>query len=91
MSKTPFTDFLNKTKGKDFSEDVYEKVLAVFKPYDLSVEQIRAFLWGNGKQISDEVRKEQIAAGTPNPNPYSYGPPRPNTWPTGGAGGDPHS
>jgi hypothetical protein len=86
VSKTPFTDFLNKTKHKDFSQDVYEQVLHVFKHYDLNEEQIRVFLWGSIKDIQEEVKREHHRAHLPHASAFSYGPPRPNGWPTGGAG-----
>ena len=84
-SKTPFTDFLNKTKHKDFSRDVYQRVLAVFKQFDLNEKQIRAFIWGSTKEIQEEVKKEYDLAEIPLPSPYTYGPPRPNSWPMGAA------
>ncbi len=84
MSKTPFTDFLNKTKHKEFSERLYREVLELFEGYGLSELQIRAFLWGSVKDIEEHVKKEHHESKTPEMHPFTYGPPRP--WPPGTGG-----
>jgi hypothetical protein len=85
VSKTPFTDFLNKTKHKEFSERLYREVLELFEGHGLSELQIRAFLWGTLKDIEEEVKKENQESKTPQQVPFTYGPPRP--WPPHTGGG----
>ncbi|HME81628.1 MAG TPA: hypothetical protein VKF82_06085 [Candidatus Eremiobacteraceae bacterium] len=92
MPEGPFVKFLEKTKHKDFSKDVYEQVLKVFEHHGLKEKQIRAFLWGSIKDIEALVAEEYKALGVTPMQAFSYGPPRPNVWPGGtGGGGDPHS
>lgn len=78
MSSTPFTEFCKKLHDdRKLSDDLFKRVLDVFKPYDLTQEQVQALLSGSKDRIYEEVCLEQKAAG------YWYGggggPPPPPT------------
>lgn len=86
MSEKPFTEFLKKTKDRDFSKRVYDEVIDVFTRHGLNERQARAFLWGSTEEIQELINKEQPPGDQP--SPFSYGPPRPGPWPMGTTGGE---
>lgn len=83
---TPFTDFLKKTKDPDFSKRLYDDIVKIFTGHGLHEGQARVFLWGSLEEIEEEVAKEYHGDV---PQVFSYGPPRPNKFPTGAPPGTP--
>ncbi|HZV80069.1 MAG TPA: hypothetical protein VFF60_10720 [Candidatus Binatus sp.] len=97
MSSTPFLDFLKLIdKDADLRRKLYDRVVAVFKEYNLTAEQVRALLSADRNSIHLAAHFEWVQAHPePGPGPrhdVEYGPVPlhvnpPNTWLGGGNGG----